>query len=163
MYTPAKQKELGKKSESENQRLVKFLKKKKPSDLDQKALQFHEEAFDCIDCLKCAMCCTTTGPLFTDKDITRLAKHFKLKDIEFREKYLRFDEDGDWVLKQVPCPFLGPDNYCTVYEDRPKACREYPHTDRRKFSQLLDLTLKNTFICPAAHHVMEALQKAYLK
>jgi uncharacterized protein len=163
MYTPAKQNEAGKKAEAENKRLIKFLKKKKPADLDQKALEFHEEAFECIDCLQCAMCCTTTGPLFTDKDITRLAKHFKLKDIDFRDKYLRFDEDGDWVLKQVPCPFLGADNYCSVYDDRPKACREYPHTDRRKFGQILDLTLKNTFICPAAHHVMEALQKNYLK
>lgn len=31
----------------------------------------------------------------------------------------------------MPCPLLGRDNYCAVYADRPKACREYPHTDRR--------------------------------
>jgi Fe-S-cluster containining protein len=163
MYSPQGQKEQGKKSEAANIKLVKFLKKKKPSDLDVRAQEAHDEAFCNINCLDCAMCCTTTGPLFTDKDITRLAQHFKMKDIEFRDKFLRLDEDGDWVLQQVPCPFLGPDNYCSVYEDRPKACREYPHTDRRKFVQILDLTLKNTFICPAAHEVMERLQKVYLK
>jgi Fe-S-cluster containining protein len=163
MYSPEQQKAQGKKSEAENKRLIKFLKKKKPADLDLQAQEAHDQAFDCVNCLDCAMCCTTTGPLFTDKDINRLAQHFKLKDIEFRDQYLRLDEDGDWVLKQVPCPFLGPDNYCSVYEDRPKACREYPHTDRRKFAQILDLTLKNTFICPAAHQVMETLQKVYLK
>ncbi|MDB5272622.1 MAG: Fe-S-oxidoreductase [Chitinophagaceae bacterium] len=163
MFSPQRQKELGKKSEAENKRLVKLLKKKKPTDLDEQAQTAHEEAFGCINCLECAMCCITTGPLFTDKDISRLAQRFRIKDIEFRNQYLRLDEDNDWVLKQVPCPFLGANNYCSVYEDRPKACREYPHTDKRKFVQILDLTLKNTFICPAAHRVMETLQKTYLK
>ena len=162
MYNAQEQKEAGRKAEAANKQLIKYLKKKKPSDLDDQAQEAHEDAFAQIDCLDCAMCCKTTGPLFTDKDIARLAQHLRMKEIQFRDQYLRLDEDGDWVLKQVPCPFLGPDNYCSVYEHRPKACREYPHTDRRKFVQILDLTLKNTFICPAAHRVMERLQKVYL-
>jgi len=114
----------------------------------------HAEAFSCIDCLECANCCTTTGPLLTDKDISRLAKHLRMKDAAFVDEYVRVDEDGDQVFKSMPCPFLGADNYCSVYEHRPKACREYPHTDRVKQHQLLKLHLKNTEICPAVEQVL---------
>ena len=72
--------------------------------------QLHEEVFACTDCLKCANCCSTTGPLFTDKDIGRIAKHLRIKPSEFTEKYLRIDEDKDYVLQQVPCAFLEEDN-----------------------------------------------------
>ncbi len=119
----------------------------------------HEEEFKRTDCLDCANCCKTTGPLFTDADIVRIAKSFKVKPQKFVEQFLRIDEDKDYVLKQLPCAFLGEDNYCTIYDIRPKACREYPHTDRKKFHQISDLTLKNLAICPAAYNIVEALKK----
>jgi Fe-S-cluster containining protein len=72
--------------------------------------------------------------------------------------YLHIDAENDYVLNAAPCPFLGADNYCQVYEDRPKACREYPHTNRKKIYQLLDLTLKNTSICPAAYEIVEGVK-----
>jgi hypothetical protein len=78
---------------------------------------------------------------------------------EFIDKYLKIDEDKDYVLKQAPCPFLGPDNYCSVYDSRPNACREYPHTDRKRIAQLLDLTYKNTFVCPAVLEITVRLKK----
>ena len=46
-----------------------------------------------------------------------------------------------------------------VYESRPKACREYPHTDRPRFYQILDLTLKNAEVCPAVFELIERLKK----
>jgi Fe-S-cluster containining protein len=97
--------------------------------------------------------------LFTDKDIERIAKHFKLKPSEFMERYLMLDEDNDYVLQSVPCTFLGADNYCSIYEVRPKACREFPHTDRKKFHQISNLTLKNVAICPAAFNIVEEMKK----
>jgi len=108
--------------------------------------------------MKCANCCKTTGPLFTDKDISRISKHLRIKPSKFTEKYLRIDEDRDYVLKTVPCAFLGEDNYCTIYNVRPKACREYPHTDRIKQHQLLELTEKNVEICPAVFSIIEKLK-----
>jgi Fe-S-cluster containining protein len=42
---------------------------------------------------------------------------------------------------------------------RPKACREFPHTDRKKFQQIADLTLKNVAICPAAYNIVEEMKK----
>ncbi|MNE52092.1 Flagellin N-methylase [compost metagenome] len=84
-----------------------------------------------------------------------------MKPGDFVERYLRIDEDNDYVLQSVPCPFLGNDNYCSVYEDRPKACREYPHTDHSPMLQILDITLKNTAICPAVYEVVERMKKYF--
>ncbi|MAT90874.1 MAG: zinc/iron-chelating domain-containing protein [Flavobacteriaceae bacterium] len=135
------------------------LKKKPPKHLDSLMQELHEEEFQRTDCLACANCCKTTGPLFTDRDIERLSKRFRLKPSQFIEQYLRIDEENDYVLQSVPCPFLGADNFCSVYDVRPKACREFPHTDRKKFQQISNLTLKNVAICPAAFNIVEELRE----
>ncbi len=144
---------------SENKKFFTKLKKKPPNDLDYVMQELHEEEFQRTDCLACANCCKTTGPLFTNADIERIAKHFRMKPSQFIDRYLRIDEDNDHVLQEVPCIFLGADNYCSIYEVRPKACREFPHTDRKKFHQIGNLTLKNVAICPAAFNIVEAMKK----
>ena len=155
-------KEQTKLKSKENHQFFKHLKKIKPKVLDKLIHPLHEEVFACTDCLECANCCTTTGPLFTDKDISRIAKYLKIKPSKFTEKYLRIDEDRDYVLQTLPCVFLGEDNYCSIYDVRPKACREFPHTDRIKQHQLLKLTQKNIEVCPAVFSIIEKLKK-YLK
>ncbi len=143
----------------ENKKFFDKLKKKPPKKLDVLMQELHEEEFERTDCLECANCCKTTGPLFTDKDVQRIAKHFRMKEQQFIEAYLRVDEENDMVLQEVPCAFLGADNYCSIYEFRPKACREFPHTDRKKFQQISNLTLKNVAICPAAFNIVEEMKK----
>lgn len=142
----------------EVKKMMSRIKQAKPSEVNALAAELHDEVFDEIDCLKCGNCCRTTGPLFTQKDIERLAKRFRIRPGEFIEQYLRLDEEGDYVLQSVPCPFLGEDNYCSVYEDRPKACRTYPHTDHKTFHKITDLTAKNTRICPAAYLVVQRMR-----
>ena len=142
----------------ENKKFFQQIKREKPKVLDRKMHQLHEEVFTCTDCLECANCCSTTGPLFTDKDISRIAKHLRVKPSEFVERYLRIDEDNDYVLQSVPCTFLGDDNRCSIYDVRPKACREFPHTDRIKQHQILNLTQKNVAVCPAVYHIVEKLK-----
>jgi hypothetical protein len=144
----------------ENVAFFKKLKRKTPKNLDQITQQLHNEAFEEIDCLKCANCCKTTGPLFTETDINRIAKHFKMKPGAFIDSYLKVDEDNDYVLQTTPCSFLGADNYCGIYEVRPKACREYPHTNRRKLQQIASITIANTAICPAAFQIVERMKEA---
>ena len=122
-------------------------------------VELHEEEFSTTDCLNCANCCKTTGPLFTQKDIERIGKHFKMKPGEFIDTYLRLDEDNDFVLQSVPCPFLGADNYCSIYDKRPKACREYPHTDRKDFHKISNINIKNTAVCPAAFNIVEKMKE----
>jgi uncharacterized protein len=126
--------------------------------LDEVFQTQHELVFEAIDCLSCANCCKTTSPIFYQKDIERAAKAIRMKPGDFVEKYLVLDTDGDYVLQTAPCPFLAHDNYCLIYQDRPTACREYPHTNRKKVYQLLDLTYKNTFVCPAALQIVEQIK-----
>jgi len=147
----------------ENRAFFKRLKKNPPKDLDRTVHQLDEEAFSQIDCLDCANCCKTTSPVFKKRDIERLAKRFNIRPATFVERYLRRDEDGEYVLQQAPCPFLGDDNYCSVYEDRPAACASFPHTHRRKFHQLLSVTENNTTVCPAVFHIVERMKEIYSK
>jgi Fe-S-cluster containining protein len=144
---------------AENERFFKRLKKKAPSNLDEIVHDLHGEAFSTFDCLTCANCCSSISPMITDKDVERLSKPLKLKPSQVIEQFMHLDEDHDYVFNNAPCPFLMDDNYCSVYEYRPKACREYPHTDRRRFIQLLNLTLKNCEVCPIVFTVVEGLKE----
>ena len=135
------------------------LRKQRKGEVDKKIHRLHQEAFTIIDCLDCANCCKTTGPLFTQKDINSIANHLNVSPTEFINKYLRIDEDNDYVLQTVPCSFLGDDNYCSIYEFRPKACREYPHTDRINQIGILKLTEKNVKVCPAVADIFLHLIK----
>ena len=141
--------------------LVKKLKKKKPKNLDSIVHQLHNEAFNEFDCLDCASCCKTIGPRLTNKDIERLAKHLKMKTSDFMAQYILTDEDNDLVFKEHLRPFLLPDNHCIVYENRPKACREYPHTDRKRFYQILELSQKNCETCPVVYDIFQELRKIF--
>lgn len=143
----------------ENKAFFARLRKKKPRQLDDVVHRLHDEVFEEIDCLECANCCKSISPIIIDKDVERMAKHLKMKAVDVIDTYLQMDADNDYVFKETPCPFLMPDNYCMIYESRPRACREYPHTDRKRFYQILNITLKNTHYCPAVYEVTERLKK----
>ncbi len=147
------------KNKSLNKKFLEQLRKQRKSGLDQLMNRLHEEAFEEIDCLQCANCCKTTGPLLLSKDIDRLAAALKMRPAIFAETYLKRDEDGDDVFKNMPCPFLGSDHYCAVYEARPNACREYPHTQQRDQLQKLKITYENSLICPAVAKIIEQLKE----
>jgi len=144
-----------------NKRFFQRLRKTKEKKLDAQFRDVHSAVFEEIDCLSCANCCKTTSPIFRDIDIQRLSKRLRMTPADFVERYLQLDHENDYVLKSSPCTFLQEDNKCSVYEDRPLACREYPHTDRKKMHQVLSLTRKNTEICPAVSRMVEQLKKAY--
>jgi Fe-S-cluster containining protein len=150
---------LVKDKQPENKKFFDKLKKKTPKNLDYVMQDLHDTEFKKTSCLDCANCCKTTGPLFTTADIERISKHLKQKPQQFINRYLRIDEDQDYVLQSVPCTFLQNDNGCIIYDVRPKACREFPHTDRKKFQQINNLTLQNIAICPAAYNIVDNMKK----
>ena len=150
---------LVKDKQPENKKFFDKLKKKTPKNLDYLMQDLHDNEFKKTNCLDCANCCKTTGPLFTTADVERISKHLKQKPQQFIDRYLRIDEENDYVLQTVPCTFLHIDNSCSIYDVRPKACREFPHTDRKKFQQINNLTLQNIAICPAAYNIVEAMKK----
>ena len=158
-YTPAQLKELVHRNRQEFSALFVKLKRKKPKNLDAVVQQLHNEAFEQFDCLDCANCYSGISPIVTDKDAERLAKSQKMKPVDFIAGYLYQDEDNDFVFQQTPCPFLMDDKHCCVYENRPRACREYPHTDRNRFYQILNLTQKNCAVCPIVFAIIKELSK----
>ena len=146
----------------ENKRFFSILKKRRIKRLDLLVQEIHDKVFERTDCLTCGNCCKTTSPIFTEKDIKRIAKHLRMKEHAFIDFYLHRDEDDFWVLNEAPCAFLDlNDNMCTIYDVRPKACEGYPHTDRKKFIQITDLTLNNTSICPAVYDIVEELKTKF--
>jgi len=125
--------------------------------------ELHDEAFSNIDCLKCANCCRNYSPRFKTPDIKRMSKVLKMKESVFIETYLQLDNEGDYVTKTSPCPFLGEDNYCNIYEDRPSDCKRFPYTDEDVILKRPAITLKNSTFCPAVYFVLERLRQVDLK
>lgn len=117
----------------------------------------HEEAFEKIDCLQCAACCKNYSPRFKTTDVKRISKHLGQKESVFIETYLRVDEDGDFVVKASPCPFLGSDNICSIYDVRPSDCARFPYTDEDVIVKRQALTLKNSTFCPITYYVLDRL------
>ena len=152
-----------KKARRENVKYVKSLSKKnKRKGLNEIANKMHEEVFKTIDCLDYANCCSSIPPIVTATDSKRIAKYMGMKLADFREQYIIEDEDGDMVMNQTPCPFLEKNNYCEIYEVRPKACRQYPHTDNSDFVQNLHLHAQNAQYCPAVFHILEKMKTNFV-
>jgi Fe-S-cluster containining protein len=148
------------KKAAERQKIYKqFLQKAKKNEVLKRLPGLHEEAFEKIDCLQCANCCKNYSPRFKTPDVKRISRHLKLRESEFIDKYLKVDEDGDFVVKSTPCPFLGSDNLCTIYEERPSDCRRFPYTDEDVILKRQSLTLKNSTFCPITYFVLENLVK----
>jgi len=139
-------------------KLVKRLTDKKNKNIDEVANKAHQEVFSKLDCLNCANCCTNIPPMLVRSDIKRIAKHLRLKEAQFTEQYLTMDNDGDMVMRTSPCVFLGHDNKCDIYEVRPKACRQYPHTDAYEFRNNSNLHAINSRYCPAVYHILKRLE-----
>lgn len=142
------------------QKLSVNLKKLKPYEVDELFHTAHDTTFASIDCLECANCCKTTPALVSNEDINRISKHLKISTKEFIQQYSRKDSDGDTVLKTTPCVFLQNDNTCAIYEVRPFACKDYPHTNRKKMKSILNLTIKNAEICPAVQRILDTINES---
>jgi uncharacterized protein len=137
--------------------LRKKLARQKPGQVDKAFHGLHVELFSLFDCLTCAACCKSISPSLYDRDIERIAKRLRITPAAFIQKYLKVDEEQDYVFRATPCPFLLEDNCCNIYDDRPRACREYPHTDRKNMLQILDLTIKNAEVCPVVKDILVEL------
>jgi hypothetical protein len=158
-YSPERLKELAVSSEQEHRLLFKKLKRINPDKVDSMFREAHGEEFEKFDCLSCANCCKSISPMMSHRDVDRMAKGLGIKPSALVEQHLIIDSDGDYVFRNAPCPFLLPDNMCQIYEHRPKACREYPHTDRKRMHQILNITMKNIALCPIVYGVVERVKK----
>lgn len=146
-----------KKSLEKQKEYKRFLQRADKNKVLKKLPVLTEEAFEKIDCLQCAQCCKNYSPRFKTPDIKRISKQLRMRESEFIDTYLNVDEEGDFVVKSTPCPFLGSNNYCSIYEDRPSDCRRFPYTDEDILLKRPQLTLKNSTFCPITYYVLEKL------
>ena len=143
----------------ENRQLIEKLKRWKRKELDALFYDAHEEVFSRIDCAECGNCCRALGPRVTNRDIDRIGKFINMRAGKVRNHYLRVDEDNDFVFKDMPCPFLKEHNVCSIYDARPRACEEFPHTDYPNMPRKLHITLKNSLICPGVYLILEEIRE----
>jgi Fe-S-cluster containining protein len=144
--------------DDENYRFLRSLKMRSPKKVDRIALELHQEAFGIVDCTKCANCCRTLRIVVTDEDIPRIAGHLGMTHDEFIAAYLEQDEGG-YRIKTTPCPFLGDDNRCTIYDVRPEKCQGYPFTDKPDFPFMTITHANNALACPAVFYLVEQMKK----
>lgn len=146
--------------DDQNYEFLRSLKMRPPKKVDRIALEVHQEAFSIVDCTKCANCCKTLHPIVSDEDIARIAKHLGMAENDFIASYLeRDEEEGGYRIKRSPCPFLGDDNLCRIYDVRPEKCRGYPFTDKGDFVFRTITHANNALVCPAVFYLVEQMQR----
>ncbi|HEY0059558.1 MAG TPA: YkgJ family cysteine cluster protein [Flavisolibacter sp.] len=148
-----------KRSKDRQKQFRQFLQRADKNKVLKQLPELHEEAFRQVDCLSCAACCKNYSPRFKTPDIKRISRHLGLRESELIDTYLKVDEDGDFVVRSTPCPFLGADNFCSIYEARPSDCARFPYTDEDVIVRRQQLTLKNSTFCPAVFFVLDKLVK----
>jgi len=161
MICPEDLKKLAKKTEALNKTFFRNIKPGKATLLDKITHIENDKVFSKINCLDCACCCKFLGPRLTQKDIREMAHSLNMKEAEFENKFIKTDEDGDQIFSSLPCPFLDSDNYCRVYDKRPRACRDYPHTQQPEILRKKNIHIKNTFYCPAVFEILENVRKIW--
>ncbi len=145
------------KSKEQQKKYSSYLERADKNKVLKQLPHLNDEAFEKIDCLQCAACCKNYSPRFKTPDVKRISKHLGLKESVFIETYLNVDEEGDFVVKSTPCPFLGKDNYCKIYDVRPSDCARFPYTAEDVFIKRQKLTLKNASFCPIVTYVLDKL------
>ncbi len=141
----------------EFEKVVSSLRKMRPKEAENLISRLDEELFSEIDCLECGNCCRTLGPRIRNRDIQNLASELRMGTRGFINTYLKRDEEGDFIFKRMPCPFLGNSHICSVYPIRPGACVDYPHTNGRQVQSNLGLLIKNSETCPVVYEILNRL------
>lgn len=159
----SKIKEISKNKMLENQNFKKVLSEFSSSEIDQKVFSIAAEVSENIDCLACANCCNKLEPELKKEEIAHLANLKGMETNDFAQAYVYSDEVEDIdFLKQKPCIFLAG-NACTIYEDRPFSCADYPHLYKPYFKYRLKSILRNYELCPIVFHTVEELKIALRK
>lgn len=127
-------------------------------ELDRVVQETTDEVWKQIDCLACGNCCRTLQIVVDNKDIQRLARRLAMSPQQFSKQYVSRDADGTLYFKSMPCAFLGEDNRCTVYEDRPQACHDFPYLHSEGFRSRTFMMIDNTAVCPIVFNVWQQLK-----
>ncbi|MEO8146550.1 MAG: YkgJ family cysteine cluster protein [Bacteroidia bacterium] len=135
-----------------------FLKGRDPDKTDRLVKEINDEVTSQIDCTKCANCCKELEAGVTNDEIRKLAELKNLVTEDFIKQYIREDDfEREPFLKHHPCTFL-ENNLCSIYDQRPKACRDFPNTHKPGFTSRTLGMINYYGICPIVFNVMERLK-----
>ncbi|MDX1934512.1 MAG: YkgJ family cysteine cluster protein [Capsulimonadales bacterium] len=151
-------------NEAEDARFAGFLKLRldlSNAELDAIVRETTDDVWSKIDCLTCGNCCRTLQIVVDEKDVRRLARRLGITEKEFARKYVAVAEDRTKYFQATPCPFLGEGNACSVYEDRPQACRDFPYLHEDRFRHRTITMVENCETCPIVFNVWQALKKRF--
>ncbi|MCE5335327.1 MAG: YkgJ family cysteine cluster protein, partial [Desulfobacteraceae bacterium] len=105
-------------------------------------------------------CCRQLNLMLTPYDIVRLKRGLGLASGEFLDRFTDcgFDENRHLPMvylqmntdERKTCPFVSPAG-CTVYGDRPSACRIYPIARASRLHRVHGTILENYFVLREGH------------
>jgi len=151
---------LASQKEDENWRFrtfVKHLSSRRAREADRLAERFGREAEAQMDCRTCAACCQSCHVPIDEAETERLAGRLGLAVPEFRQRHMDPDDDGEPAMR-APCVFLDG-TLCSVYEDRPEACRGYPYIGREIAPRMIAI-IERARECPIVFEMLEQLKAA---
>jgi uncharacterized protein len=142
----------------ENIRFTQFIKQVPSAPLDEKVHRISTYITSKIDCTKCANCCKAVEPGITEEEITKLANLKNLSGEIFEREFTKKEPPtGITFLHRQPCTFL-KDHLCTIYENRPASCSDYPHLQQPRFKFRIKAMMENYKICPIVFNTVEQLK-----
>jgi hypothetical protein len=146
--------------EDENFRFRSFVKHRldmPDEELDARVRQTTNAVWEQIDCTRCAHCCRTMQVIVDEEDVRQLAGRLGMTVSQFERKYVARNEFQEKHFASMPCPFL-KDNLCSVYEDRPRSCRDFPYLHSEGFRGRMLMVIANTEVCPIVFNTYERLK-----
>lgn len=117
--------------------------------------------FNCHPGVPCfTECCRDLNLLLTPYDIVRLKNHLALTADDFLDRYTgsRFDEKRNVAMTYLrmrdderrTCPFVAAAG-CTIYPDRPSACRIYPLARASRMNRVHGNVQEDYFVLQEDH------------
>ena len=149
---------LSKEKQKENVQFIIFLKEQDPEWVDKLVHDLNNHYTSAMDCTLCGNCCTRLRPVVSENDIDKLLKVKNTSRTEFKEEFVEIDQEGDMLLKHLPCIFY-KDKKCTIYSSRPEECEAYPNLHKSEITERINGILENYAICPIVFNVVEELKR----
>lgn len=153
-------KRIGEQKRAENERFRKHLKRH--SFAERRIRKLAEDVESEIDCLACANCCKVATVRLSERDVQRLSKHLRISPAVFLRDYAQETPEEGLILKRTDsgCVFL-IGNECSIYDERPGNCSDFPHTVRGNgsfLSRMWDFTDRAVY-CPIVFNTLETMKE----
>ncbi len=85
----------------------------------------YKEGFPCE---MCGRCCHQPNIMVRAEEVDRISSAAGIPLYNFITECLVPQPDGMFLMRRTePCMFLGDDNRCTIWKNRPEICDEFPY------------------------------------